>query len=130
MHEDPQNESRFNNCNQQCHKDGHGTKVNARECNGNQGKDNKNSQYNQECPVWYDMSISVFVFHNLSGDKIKQWEKEYPYKVYQVPVKTAVFLQDKIIVSDLVPYYICKHKTNEYQPYNDMQGMNSCHEVV
>jgi hypothetical protein len=130
MHEDPQHKSRFHHGNQQCHKDGHGTKVNARKGNGNQCQGYKKSQNSKYRPVWYDMSISVLVFHILSGDKIKQGEKEYPYKIYQVPVKAAVFLQDKIIVSNLVPYDICQHKANENKPYYNVQGMNSCHEVV
>jgi hypothetical protein len=130
MHEDPQHKSRFHHCNQQCYKDRHGTKVNAGEGNGNQCQGYKNSQNNQYRPVWYNMSISVLVFHILSGDKIKQGEKEYPYKIHKVPVEAAVFLEDKVVMGDLVPYDIRQHKAYKYKPYNDMQGMNSRHEVV
>jgi hypothetical protein len=77
------------------------------------------------------MMFFVVLAHDmLLGDQIKQGKQKYPDNINQVPVKTCIFKEGKIIMGYFVLDDIIKDDYDKYQPDDNMQGMKPRHKEI
>ena len=63
-------------------------------------------------------------------DQVKEWKKEDPDEIYQVPVESTVFKQLEIIKCEFILPDKHKYKSQDDHSHDNMNGMQSGHKEI